>query len=150
MMKVNMTIHTIRPPDRSYSDHELYRKSIVPYLETNRLRPRIHAIQKTHPITYRAKVLGRALLAARTNVNSFWMILSGNAEVSFPPTTAATNLATPATAAATSNAASLDADAAFVPVFAAWTTFTIGTSTDADDAPPTTSTSACRKRKAHP
>jgi hypothetical protein len=29
---------------------------------------------------YRAKVLGRALLATRTDVNSFWMLISGNAE----------------------------------------------------------------------
>jgi hypothetical protein len=38
---------------------------------TNRLRPRVSAIQKTRPITYRAKVLGRALYAVRTNPNRF-------------------------------------------------------------------------------
>jgi uncharacterized protein YggE len=53
---------------------------------TNRLRPRVRAIQKTRPIAYRAKVLGQALLTARANANSLWMFLSGNAEVSFPPT----------------------------------------------------------------
>jgi hypothetical protein len=110
MLKVNMSLHTIRLPS-GYSEHELFRGSVIPYLETNRVR----AIQKAHPIAYRTKVLGRALLASRTDANSFWMLLSGNAEVAFPPTTAtttlATNLTTPATAAATSNAAAITATA---------------------------------------
>jgi hypothetical protein len=55
----------------------------VPYLKTNKLRPRLLAIQRTLPIPYRAKVLGRALMSARTNPNSFWMLLSGNTEVAF-------------------------------------------------------------------
>jgi hypothetical protein len=88
-----------------YYNHKLFRASVIPYLETNRLRPRLLAIQKTLPHTYRAKVLGRALLAARTDANKFWMLLSGNAEVAFPSTTttiaAAANLPTPTTAAAT-------------------------------------------------
>jgi hypothetical protein len=108
MLKVNKSIHTIQLPDR-YSQHELFRGSVIPYLETNRLRPRVLAIQKTRPITYRTKVLGRALLAVRTDVNSFWMLLSGNPEVAFPSTTAtttlATNLPTPATVGASANAA---------------------------------------------
>jgi hypothetical protein len=93
MMKVNMSIHTIRlhAPD---SQHELFRRSVIPYLKTNRFRPRVRAIQKTRPITYRAKVLGRALLSARTDANSFWMLLSGNPEVAFPSTTATTVLVT--------------------------------------------------------
>jgi hypothetical protein len=73
--------------DACYSQHELFRGSVIPYLETNRFRPRVRAIQKTRPIPYRAKVLGRALLAARTDTNSFWMLLSGNAEVAFPSST---------------------------------------------------------------
>jgi hypothetical protein len=77
MMKVNMSIHTIHL-HAHYSQHEMFRKSVIPYLETNGLRPRLLAIQKTHPITYHAKVLGRALLAARTDANRFWMLLSGN------------------------------------------------------------------------
>jgi hypothetical protein len=74
------------------------------HLETNRLRPRPLAIQKTCPITYRVKLLGRALLAVRADMNSFWMLLSGNAEIPF--TSRATRIAvaaylpTPATAAA--------------------------------------------------
>jgi hypothetical protein len=125
MLKVNISIHTIHLESRD-SD----RSSMIPYLETNRLRPRIRAIQKARPITYRAKVLGRALLSARTDVNSFWMLLSGNADVASPliaRTTSAANLPTPATvtaANATSNAAAVAATAAVTvtatPV--AWTT----------------------------
>ena len=71
----------------------MYRESVIPFLETNRLRPRLLAIQKTRPIAYRAKVLGQALLAVRTDPNRFWMLLSGNAEVAFPSTTATTTAA---------------------------------------------------------
>jgi hypothetical protein len=45
------------------------------------------AIQKTRHFPHRVKVLGRALLAARTEPNLFWMLLSGNAEISFASTT---------------------------------------------------------------
>jgi hypothetical protein len=106
MMKVNISIHTIRVND-CYYEQKLFNEFVLPYLETNRLRPRLLAIQKTRPIEYRAKVLGRALLAVRTDPNRFWMLLSGNAEVAFPSTTATTtaaaNLPTPATAVATEN-----------------------------------------------
>jgi hypothetical protein len=78
MLKVNNSIHTIHLHSR-YSEHELFQGSVTPYLETNRLRPRVRDIQKTLPIAYRAKVLGRALLALRTDPNRFWMLLSGNA-----------------------------------------------------------------------
>jgi hypothetical protein len=104
MLKVNMSIHTINLRDL-YSKHGLFRGSVVPYLETNRFRPHLLAIQQTRPITFRAKVLGRALLSARTDANNFWMLLSGNVEVAFPSgasIAAAANLPTPATAAATS------------------------------------------------
>jgi hypothetical protein len=103
MVKINMSMHTVHLRDL-YSEHELFRGSVVPYLETNRFRPCLLAIQKSCPITYRAKVWGRALLAVRTDPNRFWMLLSGNAEVAFPPRTsaAAANLPTPATVAATS------------------------------------------------
>jgi hypothetical protein len=100
MVKMNLSLHTIYLHEH-LSRHELFRGSVLPYLETNRLRPRLLAIQKTRPITYRAKVLGRALLAVRTDPNRFWMLLLGNAEVAFPPKNA-TNLPTPATTAATS------------------------------------------------
>jgi hypothetical protein len=106
MITVNISIHTIYV-DSVYSEHELFRGSVIPHLETNRLRPRLLAIQRTRPIAYRAKVLGQALLAARNNANRFWMLLSGNAEVAFLSTTAtatpAANLATPAAAEANSS-----------------------------------------------
>jgi hypothetical protein len=105
MLKVNMSIRTIRLHDR-LRHHELFRDSVIPYLETNRFRPRLLSIQRTRPISYRAKVLGRALLSVRTDANRFWMLSSGNAEVAFPSTTAtiaaAGNLTTATTAAATS------------------------------------------------
>jgi hypothetical protein len=105
MVKINLSIHTIHLLD-CCTEHDLFRGSVIPYLETNRFRPRLLAIQKTRPITYRAKVLGRALLSARTDANRFWMLLSGNAEVAFPSTTitttAVTSLPTPAAAAAIS------------------------------------------------
>jgi hypothetical protein len=82
MLKVNMSIHTIHLHDR-YTEHELYRESIIPYLEANRVR----AIQRTSPIEYRAKLLGLALLSARADANRFWALLSGNAEVAFPSST---------------------------------------------------------------
>jgi hypothetical protein len=157
MLKVNTSIHTIHVSDR-YIDHELFRGSVIPYLETNRLRPRLLAIQRTRPIPYRAAVLGRALLAARTNPNRFWMLLSGNAEVAFPSTTATTtppaaNLPTPATATDTSNAAAIAVTAAVTAattaaatVSASRSTSTTGASADAYFATPT----ACQKRKARP
>jgi hypothetical protein len=112
MVKMNTTIHSIYL-NSLYSQHELFRESVIPYLGTNRLRPRLLAIQKTRPIPYRAKVLGRALLSARTNANSFWMLLSGNVEVAFASATA--SLTTPATSAATSteNVAAVTASVMF-------------------------------------
>jgi hypothetical protein len=114
MTKVNISIHTIRLNDRYY-EHEIFGQSVIPHLETNRLRPRVLAIQKTRPIAYRAKVLGRALFAVRTDPNRCWMLLSGNAEVAFPSTTATTtaaaSLPTPATAVATKNVAPIVATA---------------------------------------
>jgi hypothetical protein len=107
MLKVNTSIDTLHLLDR-HSEHELYRESIVPYLATNRHRSHVRAIQKTSPFVYRAKVLGRALLATRTDANSFLMLLSGNPEVAFPltaaTTTPAASLPTPTTAAASVNA----------------------------------------------
>jgi hypothetical protein len=71
----------------------------------NRLRPRLLAIQQTRPIAHRTKVLGRALLGVRTDINSFWMLLSGNAEVAFLSRTATTTLVAPVPTPATVGAA---------------------------------------------
>jgi hypothetical protein len=114
MLKVNMSIHTMRLPEYS-SECELFREAIIPYLETNRqhLRLRVRAIQEAYPFAYCTKVLGRALFAGRTDANCFWMLLSGNSEVAFPSTTGtttpATNLPTPATPVATFNTAAIAA-----------------------------------------
>jgi hypothetical protein len=98
VMKMNMSIHTIHLDPR-YGQHDIFRESVIPYFETNRFRLRVRAIQKTRPSAYRDKVLGRALLAASTDVNRFWMLLSGNAEVVLSSKTATTtpaaNLPTP-------------------------------------------------------
>jgi hypothetical protein len=88
--------------DSRYNQHEIYCEAVIPFLEANRFRPSFRAIQKTRPITHRVKVLGRALLSARTESDSFWMLLSGNAEAAFTSTVAAADLPTPATAAAAS------------------------------------------------
>jgi hypothetical protein len=107
MMKMNKSIHTIHL-NPLFSDHELIRGSVIPYHETNRLRPRLLATQKTHPIAYRAKLLGRALLAVRSDPSRFWMLVSGNAEVAFASTTAMTRTVTASwTASATGASASV-------------------------------------------
>jgi hypothetical protein len=126
MLKVNTSIHTIHLDDR-YSQHELYRGSVIPYLATNRLRPRLLAIQKSRPIAYRAKLLGRALVSVRTDANSFWMLLSGNAEVAFA--TRATTVAAavnPPTPAATAPSTTYYAAAVAAPVMSALTTTATG------------------------
>jgi hypothetical protein len=86
MLKVNMSIDTMpwnahpglmsidNIPRNPHFSGELFRRSVAPYLVTNRFRPRLLAIQKSRPILYRAKVLGRALLATRTDPNLFWML----------------------------------------------------------------------------
>jgi hypothetical protein len=93
MMKVNVSIRTLRL-DRSLTNTDVYQESVVPYLETNRFRPRVRAIQKTRPFPYRANVLGRALFAVRADANKMWMLLSENAEIAFPSTTATTTTTT--------------------------------------------------------
>jgi hypothetical protein len=133
MLKVNMSIHTILFYHDLYTEHELFRGSVVPS------RPRVRAIQNTRPIAYRAKLLGRAHLAERTDPNRLWMLLSGHPEVTFPSTTAkatpAANLPTTAAAAAV----------AFT-VTATLADSTTGVSVATHVATPT----VCRKRKARP
>jgi hypothetical protein len=140
MLKVNMSIHIITV-HAWYSNHELFQGSVVPYLQTNRFRPRLLAIQKTRPIAYRVKVLGRALLAVRTNPNSFWILLSGNPEVAFPSTTATTTLAANLLSRATAAVPAIITD-----VTAIRAASSTGASTSTNVDTPT----ACQKRKAHP
>ncbi len=61
MISVNTSIHTINVDSR-YSELEIYQESVIPYLEANRFRPRVLAIQTACPIAYRATVLGRVLV----------------------------------------------------------------------------------------
>jgi hypothetical protein len=148
MLKVNRSIHTIHVNSRLYSEDELYRGSVIPYLETNRFRPRVHTIQKTHPMEYRAKLLGRALFASRTDANSLWMFLSGNPEVAFSSqqavtTTSAANIPAPATA----NVAAAAVTTATVTVAATMAASTGSTSAVAHVA---THNACLRKRKACP
>jgi hypothetical protein len=84
-------------------------------------------------------VLGRALLAARTDANSFWILLSGNAEVAIQSSTATTP--TPVTASATSNAAAVVPAPAAVTVTATRAVSKTGASA---------ASTVCQKRKAHP
>jgi hypothetical protein len=165
MMKSNLSIHTIHLSNQ-YSCHELFRGSVFPYLETNRLRPRLLAIQKTRPTAYRAKVLGRALLATRTNANSFWMLLLGNAEMAFPSRTAtiaaAANLPTPATTSVMSSLTTTATASLSVAAMAAAARAEIPSTASASDAFASTPTvaeataanvdtpSAGQKRKARP
>jgi hypothetical protein len=110
-------------------------------------------VQRTRPIIYRAKVLGRALLATRTDANSFWILLSGNAEVAFPSTTATTTLATnippPAAATAIANAAAI-ATTAVITVTATRAAFTTGSSVAAAAAANVATPTACQKCKSRP
>jgi hypothetical protein len=110
MLKVNTSIRLIIL-DSVYD--ELLLGAIEPYLETNKFRPRLLAIQKTRPILYRAKVLGRALHATRTNPNHFWMLLSGNAEIALPSrtTTIAAAATSPASVAAAATVVATTASA---------------------------------------
>jgi hypothetical protein len=133
MLKVNTVMHTLKYTINSescHSEHEL--GSLIPYLETNRLRPRIRAIQKSRPIAYRTKVLGRALLATRTNANS--LLLSGNPEVAFPSKAAANLVPTPATT--TTTATTIVASTVAASVISSLTTTATGS------LPPAAATSA--------
>jgi hypothetical protein len=70
MLKVNMSMHTIRL-HHCYSKHELFQRSVIPYLERNRVSPR-------HPTnTPNDRIVLAVLdehLSARTDVNHFWML----------------------------------------------------------------------------
>jgi hypothetical protein len=148
MIKVNTSIHTLRV-NSYYSEHEMYPESVIPYLVTNRFRPHVLAIQKTRPIVYRTKVLGRALLSASTDANSFWMLFSGNAEVAFPSTTATTTLAAKLPTHANVDASTNAAAVAAIDAVTAATTRTDSTS-GATAATNAATPTASQKRKARP
>jgi hypothetical protein len=81
MMQENAILHTIALPEDE-RDEQIYTESILPYLETNRYRPRVLAIKKAD-FALRRPLLGRALQTepVRNDSNLRWMFLSGNPDV---------------------------------------------------------------------
>jgi hypothetical protein len=81
MMKRNTSLHTIRlcADER---DQQIYAEMILPYLETNRYRPRVLAITKA-AIPLRRPLLGLALQtrSVRNTSNFVWMFLSANLDI---------------------------------------------------------------------
>jgi hypothetical protein len=110
VMEGNISIHAIHVCDL-YSEHELFRGSVIPYLETNGLRRRVRAIQKLAQLLTVPRFWDERFLLFEPMQIAFGCFLSGNPEVAFPSTTTTTtpaaNLPTPATAVATSNAAAV-------------------------------------------
>jgi hypothetical protein len=82
MMKNNTVLHTITQDDANERDQQIYDETVQPYLETNRYRPRVHAIKKAD-ISLRRPLFGLALQtrSVRNSSNLLWMFLSGNADV---------------------------------------------------------------------
>jgi hypothetical protein len=77
MVQRNSILHTI-----CYNeiDQQIYRESILPYLETNLYRSRVTAVRKTSERPFREKVLGRALYCVTSHPNLVWMFLSQNVD----------------------------------------------------------------------
>jgi hypothetical protein len=71
MMQQNTVLHTIHLSERE-RDEQIYTEEIHPYLETNRYRPRVLAVNE--------QVLGRAVYSVRSNPNLVWMLLSENVD----------------------------------------------------------------------
>jgi hypothetical protein len=79
MMQENTSMHTVELSDNE-REEKIYTEEILPYLETNRYRPRVLAIKKTIARPFREKVLGRALFCVKSNPNLVWMFLSENVD----------------------------------------------------------------------
>jgi hypothetical protein len=81
MIKHNTILNTIELSDGHY-DTQVYAEMIQPFLETNKYRPRVHAIKKAD-IPLRRPLLGLALQtdSVRNDANILWMFLSGNPDV---------------------------------------------------------------------
>jgi hypothetical protein len=84
MMQQNTVLHTIHLSERE-RDVQLCTEDILPYLETNRYRPRVLGIKKAH-LLIRRNLLGLALQteSVRNKSNRIWMFLSGNQDVVVP------------------------------------------------------------------
>jgi hypothetical protein len=83
MMKANTVLHTIRL-DNDERDNRIYVDTILPHLETNLYRPRVHSIKKAES-QIRRPLLGRTLQtkSVRQKPNLLWMFLSGNPDINF-------------------------------------------------------------------
>jgi hypothetical protein len=81
MVQHNTLLHTICLWE-GQRDQQIYTEDILPYLETNRYRPRVHASRKAD-ISLRRALLGRALQtkSVRNDSNLLWIFISGNADV---------------------------------------------------------------------
>jgi hypothetical protein len=79
MMKGNKSLHTIEVSNELY-DQQIYAEMILPYLETNRYRPRVLAVIEIDDRPIRQPVLGRALYCVRSNPNLVWLFLSENVD----------------------------------------------------------------------
>jgi hypothetical protein len=84
MVRQNTVLHTIHLSERE-RDEQIYTEDILPYLQTNRYRPRVLGIKKAH-IMIRRNLLGLALRteSVRNKSNLIWMFLSGNQDVVVP------------------------------------------------------------------
>jgi hypothetical protein len=83
VVKTSTVLHTIRL-DNDERDNQIYVDTILPHLETNLYRLRVHAIKKAES-QIRRPLLGRALQtkSVRQKPNLLWMFLSGNPDISF-------------------------------------------------------------------
>lgn len=81
IIKANTVLHTIRL-DNNERDNQIYVDTILPHLEMNLYRQRVHAI-RTAEIHIRRPLLGRALQSksVRQNPNLLWMFMSGNPDI---------------------------------------------------------------------
>jgi hypothetical protein len=79
MMRYNTILHTINL-SKDERDEQIYTESILPYLKTNRYRPRVLAVEKTKERPFRERMLGRALASVKTDANLVWMFLSENVD----------------------------------------------------------------------
>jgi hypothetical protein len=148
MLKVNMSIHTMPLAD-DYREHELFQGSVIPYLETNRLRPRVRAIQKNLPDCVPCQGDGTSCSCCSYRCKQLLdAFIRESGSCAFSSTTATTtpagaNLPAPATAAVTSIAG-----AAVAATFAV--TVTATSITDVYAAANVATPTAYPKRKARP
>jgi hypothetical protein len=81
MVKRSTSLHTIRLTlaDNGRAE-QIYIQEILPYLSTNRHRPRVLVVKKINERPFREKVLGRALHCVSTDPNLVRMFLSENVD----------------------------------------------------------------------